>query len=269
MREKQSTPQPVSAVLNLDQAVDEFRKTVRPLMEPGQESEWDGSKVKKKEFAILQAALRLAGECIAIFIYQLVLTESVKLAAQARVRGQAGIAYTHQAFKEVGITVIGGVQVRVKTLYKLARQRKAGRGRKRKQGKRGRSHGQGFYPVLGLLGISEGVTPLIRCGVAQAATQSVSLEYARQQMTGWGCTLAPVASGASVEPFVKWGFRCGRRSWAASQRARYRLGQPFKANGWSLGWMAGESASASPRAEVGNGKVADMGIRANGKSPNS
>jgi hypothetical protein len=183
---RESTPQPVSAVLNLDQAMDEFRQTVCPLMEPGQESEWDGSKVKKKEFAILQAALRLAGECIAIFIYQLVLTESVKLAAQARVRGQAGIAYTHQAFKEVGITVIGGVQVRVKTLYKLARQRKAGRGRKRKQGKRGRSHGQGFYPVLGLLGISEGVTPLIRCGVAQAATQSVSLEYARQQMTGWG-----------------------------------------------------------------------------------
>jgi hypothetical protein len=177
--------QPLQALLDLEQALDEFRQTVKPLLDPRQEEQWDGVKLKEKELAILQAGLRLVGHCIAILISQLVLTESVKLAAQARVTGKAGFTYVNQAFKEVTVTLLGGVQVRVKTLYKLTRQpRKAGQGRKRKRGKRGRSGGQGFYPVLDLLGIREGTTPLLRCYVSQAATQAASFEQARQ-MVAW------------------------------------------------------------------------------------
>ena len=152
-----TTAEPTPAILDLDQAIADFRRAVIPLLDPAQEKHWDGVKLKEKELAILWAGLRLVGHCIAILIHRLSLAESVKLAASVRARGKAGLHYVNQAFKEVPITLIGGVQVRITTLYKLARRRKPQRGRKRKRGKRGRSQGQGFYPVLTLLGISEGV----------------------------------------------------------------------------------------------------------------
>lgn len=177
-----STP----AILDLDQAIDEFRTTVKPLLDPTQEENWDGTKLKAKEWAILQAGLRLVGHCMAILVYQLVMTEGVKLAAHLRAQGSAGLNYVNQAFKEVTITLIGGVQVRVPALYKLSRNHNQGRGRRRKRGKRGKSRGQGFYPVLVLLGISEGVSPLVRCLVSQAATQAVSFEQARPWVSWLG-----------------------------------------------------------------------------------
>jgi hypothetical protein len=175
----ETTAQPIPAILDLEQAINAFRQTVEPLLAPAQEVEWDGSKLKAKEGAILQAGLQLVGHCIAILIYRLVMTESVKVAANLKVQGVTGLKYTNQALKEVAITLIGGVQVRVPTLYKLSRHRQQGRGRRRKRGKREKSQGQGFYPVLVLLGIGEGVSPLVRCLVTQAATQAVSFEQVR------------------------------------------------------------------------------------------
>ena len=175
----QTTVEPIPAILNLDQAIEKFRETVIPLIEPAQEENWDGVKLKEKEMAILQAGLELVGHCIAILIYHLSLTESVKLAANVRAHGKAGFNYINQAIKEVPITLIGGVEVRVKTLYKLSRKRRKGRGRKKKRGKRGKSQGQGYYPALTLLGISEGVSPLVRCLVTQAGTQAPSFEQAK------------------------------------------------------------------------------------------
>ncbi len=174
-----ATTQPIPAILDFEKALDEFRQTVQPLLDPAQEKQWDGVKLKGKEQAILQAGLRLVGHCIAILIYQLVLSQSVQMAAQLRATGKAGFNYTNQLIKEVPINLIGGDQVRVPTLYKLARKPRGKAGRKRKRGKRGKSQGQGFYPVLVLLGISEKVTPLIRCLVTQAATQAPSFEQAR------------------------------------------------------------------------------------------
>jgi len=182
----ETTTQPIPAILDLEQAIDAFRQTVKPLLDPTREENWDGTKLQAKEWAILQAGLQLVGHCIAILISQLVLAESVKLAASLRVPGVSGLNYVNQAFKTVTITLIGGVQVQVTTLYKLSRNRQKGRGRRRKRGKRGKSHGQGFYPVLVLLGIREGVSPLLRCLVSQAATQAVSFEQAQPWVTWLG-----------------------------------------------------------------------------------
>ncbi len=173
-----TTTTTIPAILTLNDAIERFRETVIPLLDPSQEEQWDGVKLKARENRILQAGLELVGHCIAIFISQLSLTESVKAAANLRVRGKAGLRYVNQAFKEVSITLIGGVEVRVQTLYKLARIRTRRRGRTRKRGKRGKSEGQGFYPVFTLLGIRDGVSPLVRCSIAQAATQLPSFEQA-------------------------------------------------------------------------------------------
>lgn len=178
------------AILDIDQALDDFRQKMETLIDPASEDEWDGVKLKEREGKILLAGLVLVGHCIAILISQLVLIESVKQAAKIRVKGVAGLNYTNDSLRWVTITLIGGVQVRVRTLYRLARKPRKGRGRKRKRGKRGKSQGQGYYPVLQLLGISEGVSPLVRSLVAQAATQMISLKQAQSVLVWVGLTFS-------------------------------------------------------------------------------
>ena len=113
----EAPPQTTPAILDLEKAIDEFRQDVLPLIDPTQEENWAGVKLKNKEEAILQAGLRLVGHCIAILIYQLVLSQSVQMAASLRATGKVGLHYTSEGFREVAITLIGGVEVRVPTLY--------------------------------------------------------------------------------------------------------------------------------------------------------
>ncbi len=97
----QTTAEPIPAILNLNQAIQKFREMVTPLIDSAQEESWDGVKLKEREWAILWAGLELVGHCVAILIYHLSLTESVKLAADVRVRGKAGFNCVNQAIKEV------------------------------------------------------------------------------------------------------------------------------------------------------------------------
>jgi hypothetical protein len=122
---------PTAAILDLEKAIDEFRQDVLALIDPGQEEEWDGVKLKSKEQLILKAGLRLVGHCIGILIYQLILKQSVEIAATVRATGKVGLHYTREGYREVTIMLIGGVAVRVPTLYKLARKGRKGRGRKK------------------------------------------------------------------------------------------------------------------------------------------
>jgi len=172
----ESTP----AILELDQAIESFRDEVATLLDPTQEENWDGIKLKGKEQEILEAGLQLAGHCTAILTHRLCMSESVKVDAELRAIGKAGLDYSREGFRDVTITLVGNVQVKVSTPYKLARNRKKRSGRKQKHGKRGKSKGQGFYPVLQLLGIDKGLSPLVRCRVSQAATQLPSFEQAKQ-----------------------------------------------------------------------------------------
>lgn len=194
----------IPAILNLNQAIEKFRETVTPLIDPAQE-EWDGVKLKERERVILKAGLELVGHCIAILIYHLSLAESVKMAASVRARGKAGFNYVRQGIKEVPITLIGGVEVRIRTLYKLARKRKKGRGRKKKRGKRGKSQGKGYYPVLTLLGISESTSPLVRCLVTQAGTQAPSFEQAKPLVVWLGLDFSTSRIRRISESFCKTG----------------------------------------------------------------
>jgi hypothetical protein len=216
----EAPPQPTSAILDLEKAIDEFRQDVLPLIDPDQEENWDGVKLKSKERAILQAGLRLVGHCIAILIYQLVLSQSVQMAANLRAIGKAGLHYTSEGYKEVAIMLIGGVEVRVPTLYKLARRGRKGAGRKKKRGKRGKSQGQGFYPVLVLLGISERTTPLVRCYVTQAATQAPSFEQARPVVAWLGLDFSQSRIRRISEAFCQVGLAV-----RAKRLARFAAGQ--------------------------------------------
>ncbi len=169
----------ISAILDFESAMRDFQSKVRPLIDLTQEKEWDGMELKQTEWAILQASLVLAGHCIAILLHNLTLSQTIQAAAQERARGKPGMTYTNQSIKEVPITLIGGVVVRVLVRYKLIRKSRKSKGRRRRKGKRGKSKGQGYYPELVLLGIADGVSPLIRCLTAQAGTQATSFEQAK------------------------------------------------------------------------------------------
>ncbi len=212
--------QPIPAILDLEQAIDELRQTIQPLIDPSQEKSWDGVQLKRKEAAILQACLQLAGHCIAILIYQLVLSQSVQMSANVRATGKAGLHYTSEGFKEVTISLIGGVEVRVPTRYKLARKARKGQGRKKKRGKRGKKNGQGFYPVLVLLGISERTTPFVRSYVTQAATQSPSFEQARPVVAWLGLDFSKSRIRRISEAFCQVGLAV-----RAKQLARFATDQ--------------------------------------------
>jgi len=220
-----TTAEPTPAILDLEQAIDDFRATVTPLLDPTPAEQWDGVKLKEQERAILLAGLRLVGHWIAILISTLVLTESVKVAASLRAKGMSGMRYVSQGFREVPITLIGGVQVRVNVVYQLARNRQRKRGRKRK---RGQSQGQGFYPVLTLLGIGEGVSPLLRCLVTQAATQAPSFEQARQTVTWLGLLFSTNRIRRISETFCALGLQVRARKLSLHAAGELPVGAALK-----------------------------------------
>lgn len=155
--------------------------------------------------AILQLGLELIGHCIAILFNNLSTSERVKQSARVRALGKAGFHYTNQATKEVPVTLIGGVVVKIEALYRLARKRRNSSGRKRKRGRRGKSEGQGYYPLLDLLGIDNGASPLIRVIVSQAATQAPSFEQAKAFVNWLGLGFSTSRIRRISEAFTKTG----------------------------------------------------------------
>ena len=207
-----STPKTeIPAILDLESAMLDFQGKVHPLLDPAQEKEWDGMKLKQKEWVILQAGLVLVGHCIAVLLHNLMLSQSIQAAAQERAKGKPGMTYTNQRFKEVPITLIGGVVVRVLARYKLVRKPRKSKGRTRKKGKRGKSNGQGYYPELVLLGIADGVSPLIRCLTAQAGTQATSFEQARPWLEWVGISFSTRRIRRLSEAFCRRGLEVRQR----------------------------------------------------------
>ena len=61
----------IAAILDLDKAIATFKETMQGLLEWGEVSQWDGQRLKQQEAQIRQAALELAGQCVALLLYQL------------------------------------------------------------------------------------------------------------------------------------------------------------------------------------------------------
>ena len=107
----------------------------------------------------------------------------------------------------------------------LARNRKKKRGRKRKRGK---SQGQGFYPALTLLGISEGVSPLLRCLVTQAALQSPSFEQARHVIAWLGVAFGTGRIRRISKSFCSLGLKARAQKIALYEAGKVPAGDALK-----------------------------------------
>jgi len=185
----QTTDKTIAAQLDLDMALETFREAVEPLVSVTPQSDWDGPKLLEREKAILKAGLVLVGQCIALLLFNLVSLPEVQQTARARTAHLRQSNSTGHGKRKVNILLIGGVVASLWVEYVIARKPRQSPGRKRKCGKHGAHQGQGFYPVLKLLGISERMSPLVRSTIAEHGTLSVSFEAACETLAQMGIVL--------------------------------------------------------------------------------
>jgi hypothetical protein len=169
----------IPATLDLDKAHEAFREDIKPAMEIGDVSNWDGPTLLKREAQIVQAALVLAGQCIALLLYNLVECKLAQAEARKRTYGLRKKGSQGHGKRPIRVRTFGSVEVKVRVQYVF--ERRSG-GKKQKRGQRKKENGQGFYPMLKWLGIEEQLTPLVWATTAEQGLLSVSFEAARSAL---------------------------------------------------------------------------------------
>jgi len=112
---------------------------------------------------------------------------NAELQAEASLAAHLGGKFRHGGRREVGVTLLGGSDVRVTVEY--VKPNRIGRpGRRRKVGQRGKG-GVGFYPVLAALGIWFGVTPALGGEVCRQVADSDSVRAGRAALARRGIDL--------------------------------------------------------------------------------
>lgn len=141
-------------------------------------AEWDGRTIKQREEQIRVAALVLAGQCVALLLYNISQSEVVQKIAIERTKGWWHPKTRRQGYCQRQVLTIGNVVVSLKLAYVVER-------RSQPKGKRKSLH-QGFCPLLRWLGMSEGITPLVWSTIAEYGTISSSFAVARSTLNQWG-----------------------------------------------------------------------------------
>ena len=142
----------LSANLDLSKSILDFQETVIPLLDlTSNVSEWDGRTIRDKEQKIREASLILAGQCVALLLYNL---SQLKEAQETAIEQTLGWWRTKsrrhgKCWRQV--LTQGNVTVSLHLPYVVERRLKL-------KGKRKSRH-QGFCPFLRWLGMEEGVTP--------------------------------------------------------------------------------------------------------------
>ena len=147
----------IPSVSDLNQAVEEFSQNIQPLIELGDISSWDGVLLKKREEEIRHLALVLAGHCIALLLLKISHNQSAQEEARKRTQSSRGFHSRSQGKQKLKVLTLGNVEVVLRVSYILSRPGKSNQ--RKKSRKRGKSRGQGFYPLLRWLGIEEQVSP--------------------------------------------------------------------------------------------------------------
>lgn len=204
---QQTTNEVISAQLDLDKALMTFREAVKPLLDVTEQTNWEGPKLLGREKAILKAGLILVGQCIALLLFNLVNLPEVQQTAGERTQPLRQPNSTGHGKRKVNIQLIGGVIVPLWVEYVVARKARHGVGRKREPGKHGTKQGQGFYPVLKLLGITDRLSPLVRSTIAKYGTLSVSFEAACDTLTEMGIVLLPKRAARITHAFNQAGLQ--------------------------------------------------------------
>ena len=137
------------ANFNLNQSLKDFQVNVTELLQLNNVAQWNGITIKEREEKIREAALILAGQCIAILLQQLSKSREAREKAIELTKGWWRKKSKKNGFKTWQILTIGNVIVNLKLPYVVERKTRKSYKRKPK--------GQGFCPFLRWLGMESGV----------------------------------------------------------------------------------------------------------------
>ncbi len=170
------------ATLNLTQSLRDFETTVKPLLELGEVEQWDGRTFRDRERKIREAALILAGQCIALLLFQLSQWQKAQERAIEQTRGWWRKKTGRNGSTERTILTVGNVSVTLNLVYVVER---LGKPRKRKK-----SRNQGFCPLLRWLGMEQGITPFVWATVAEYGAMRTSFNTAYLTLKDWGIDIS-------------------------------------------------------------------------------
>lgn len=172
----------IYANLNLTDSISEFQEDVKELLDLTKIEEWDGRTVKEREEKIREAALVLAGQCIAILLHKLSQSESAQKTAINQTKGYWYPDTKRHGCRKREILTVGNVLVTFKLPYFV--------NIKEKSPEKNKSTNQGFCPWLQWLGMSEGLTPLVWSTIAKYGAIASSFEAAHTILSDWGIDIS-------------------------------------------------------------------------------
>ncbi len=156
------TTKNIPATLDLNKSLSDFEAALAPALSLANVAEWDGRTIKEREEQIRVAALVLAGQCVALLVFNLSQSESAQKTAINQTKGWWHPKTRKHGYCHRQVLTIGNVIVDLKLPYVVERPTQP-------KGKRKSLH-QGFCPLLRWLGMSEGITPLVWSTIAEVGT---------------------------------------------------------------------------------------------------
>lgn len=188
----------IPATLDLAKSLKTFEESITQALVLTNVSQWDGRTIKDREQKIRQAALILAGQCIALLLHNLSQLSEAHETAAKQTWGWRHPRSSGHGRRWMQVLTLGNVLVPLWLPYVVERPA-------RSKGERRKVRGQGFCPFLRWLSIEEGITPLLWSTIAQYGTISASFAIARETLKGWGITLSVKRIERLTYQFTKWG----------------------------------------------------------------
>jgi len=167
----------------IEQKVREFRQNVETRVD-----EWSAVRspveFRQMELAIAAEARALADGVTEVFLIERV--RDVKLQAEATMAAFADRRFRHGGTRPAAVTLLGGSRITLGELvYAKPNRRRSPRRRNRRRGK----GGQGFYPVLAVLGVWFGATRALAGEVCRQVADSDSVRAGRAALDRHGADL--------------------------------------------------------------------------------
>jgi len=175
----------IPAQLDLSQSLSTFAALVRETLSIDNLEQWNGAVLMEREATIREAALVLAGQCIALLLSTLATHPETPAVSREQTQGLRTVGSQSKGRRRITITTVGNVSVPLTVAY-VVRGAQAGLTGKR-------SHEWvtgGFYPVLDWLGLRERVSPLVWSTVAEYGLVSSSFASAQRLLEDWGIQLS-------------------------------------------------------------------------------
>ncbi|WP_109013000.1 ISLre2 family transposase [Nostoc commune] len=172
----------ICATLDLSKSLSNFSSEATKCLELTNITEWNGKILEERERQIREIALILAGQCIAILLYNLSQSQSANQTAMNKTKGWWDSNMQKHGYRKRQILTVGNVLVTLKLPYMVKR--------KSTPTTKNKIPTQGFCPLLKWLGMSDGLTPLVWSTVAQYGAITSSFEAACTTLTGWGINLS-------------------------------------------------------------------------------